>query len=121
MLAQLSAIAMAYSHLDPTSVSRFSEAEITAALKFQEELNSLKHSHSSHYKMLNINAWAIAKTMDNHFPGFWNRFMANRQVALQQFLEQKRSSCPEAPKPPEATFDPDPIETTSDADPFALF
>lgn len=94
---------MAYSHLDPTSASQFSDAEIAAALKFEEELNSLKHSHGSHYKMLNINAWAIAKTMDNHFPGFWNRFMANRQVALQQFLEHKRSSCSEAAESSEGT------------------
>ena len=112
---------MHYSHLDPTSASQFSDAEIADALKFQEDINSLKHSHGSHYKMLNINAWAIAKTMDNHFPGFWNRFMANRQVALQQFLEHKRSSCPEAPEPPEATFDPNNIAVTSDEDPFDLF
>lgn len=103
MLAQLSAIAMPYSHFDPTSVSQFSETEIANVLKFEEELNSLKHSHGSHYKMLNINAWAIAKTMDNHFPGFWNRFMANRQAALQQFLAHKRSSCPEAAESSEGT------------------
>lgn len=110
---------MPYSPLDPASVSRFSESELADALKFQEEINSLKNSHSSHYKMLNINAWAVAKTMDSHFPGFWNRFMANRQVALQQFLEQKRSSCPEAAESSEATFDS--TETSADANPFDLF
>jgi hypothetical protein len=43
------------------------------------------------HKMMAIEVWAIAKTVDNLFPGFWNRFMLNRQLALRQFLEMKQA------------------------------
>ena len=82
---------MLHSHLDPISASQVSDSDCADAVQLQEEITALQNSHSSHYKMMNLNAWAIAKTMDTRFPRFWNRFMENRQVALKQFLEQKRT------------------------------
>ncbi|MDX2098027.1 MAG: hypothetical protein SFW36_09655 [Leptolyngbyaceae cyanobacterium bins.59] len=62
----------------------------------------LQQADRASYQLLAIEVWAIAKTMDTIVPGFWSRFMANRQVALKQFLERKqnrqasqRSSSPE--------------------------
>ena len=54
-------------------------------------LENLHHADRSLYNMMALEVWAIAKTMDNRIPGFWNRFMANRQVALKQFMQQKQS------------------------------
>lgn len=50
-------------------------------------------------QMLAIEVWAIAKTVDNLFPGFWNRFMINRQQAVKQFLTMKHAK--RASNPPE--------------------
>ena len=81
---------MPHRNFDSHRTQRFSDLEWPAQPELQAKITALQNSDSSHYKMLNLNAWAIAKTMDKVYPGFWNRFMANRQVALRQFLEQKR-------------------------------
>ncbi|HIK26574.1 MAG: hypothetical protein N3E45_09065 [Oscillatoriaceae bacterium SKW80] len=52
-------------------------------------LEALKSSDQLFNKTMAIEVWAIAKTMDDLFPGFWNRFMANRRAALKQFIKQK--------------------------------
>ena len=44
------------------------------------------------HKMMAIEVWAIAKTVDSIFPGFWNRFMINRQTALKQFIQAKQEN-----------------------------
>jgi len=54
-------------------------------------IESLKQSDRSSYKMLAVEVWAIAKTMDELYPGFWNRFMTNRQLALRQFMENRQA------------------------------
>jgi len=95
-------IAMPHRHFDSYRTQHLSDLEWPANPEVQAQITALQNSYSSHYKMLNLNAWAIAKTMDNVFPGFWNRFMENRQVALQQFLEQKRH------QPAEGTTAPSP-------------
>lgn len=81
---------MPHRKFDSFRTQHLSDLEWPANPELQAQITALQDSYSSHYKMLNLNAWAIAKTMDKVYPGFWNRFMANRQVALQQFLEQKR-------------------------------
>ncbi|MBD2121436.1 hypothetical protein [Trichocoleus sp. FACHB-262] len=81
---------MPHRNFDSFRTQHLSDLEWPANPELQSQITELQNSYSSHYKLLNVNAWAIAKTMDKFYPGFWNRFMANRQVALQQFLEQKR-------------------------------
>lgn len=81
---------MPHRNFNSYRTQNLSDLEWPTNPELQAQITALQNSYSSHYKMLNLNAWAIAKTMDKVYPGFWNRFMANRQVALQQFLEQKR-------------------------------
>jgi hypothetical protein len=94
LIPQLHLLAIAMPHRSSKSfrTQHLSDLEWPESSELQDQITALQNSYSSHYKMLNVNAWAIAKTMDKVYPGFWNRFMANRQVALQQFLEQKRHS-----------------------------
>ncbi|MBW4488315.1 MAG: hypothetical protein KME12_11055 [Trichocoleus desertorum ATA4-8-CV12] len=98
---------MPHRNFDSYRTQHLADLEWPANPEVQAQIAALQNSSSSHSKMLNLNAWAIAKTMDKFYPGFWNRFMANRQVALQQFLEQKRHQTAQNPgsTPPSASLE----------------
>lgn len=55
----------------------------------QEKLADLKLSRQQLTRLMNLETWAIVATMDDFFPGFWHRFMSNRQLALKSLLQQK--------------------------------
>lgn len=57
--------------------------------EIQETLSDLKASRQHLAKLMNLETWAIVATMDDLFPGFWHRFMSNRQLALKNLVEQK--------------------------------
>ncbi len=59
--------------------------------KMAQQLESLKRSHSQRHQLTSLEIWALVSTMDNFIPGFWSRFMVNRQEAFKEFLEQKKS------------------------------
>lgn len=65
--------------------------ESLSAMNLEQWIEALKSSDRLFNKTMAIEVWAIAKTMDDLFPGFWNRFMANRRAALKQFIKQKRA------------------------------
>lgn len=58
----------------------------------EKSLEALKNSDQLFNKTMAIEVWALAKTMDDLFPGFWNRFMANRRTALKQFIKQRTAA-----------------------------
>ncbi|CAD5935406.1 hypothetical protein PCC9214_01567 [Planktothrix tepida] len=60
-------------------------------LEINERLTELKQSHGHYYQMINLEVWALIETMDQFFPGSWNRFMTNRQLSMKQFLQRQRS------------------------------
>jgi hypothetical protein len=57
----------------------------------EQQLAKLEHSHSLRYQVANLEIWALVGTMDDIIPGFWSRFMFNRQVAFKEFLQQKKT------------------------------
>ena len=57
----------------------------------KQRLEDLQRADRSLYKMIGMEVWSIAKTMDDLYPGFWNQFMANRQLAMKNYLEQKQA------------------------------
>ncbi|HEY9848215.1 MAG TPA: hypothetical protein V6D28_02050 [Leptolyngbyaceae cyanobacterium] len=57
----------------------------------KQRLEDLQRADRSLYKMIGMEVWSIAKTMDDLYPGFWNQFMANRQIAMKNYLEQKQT------------------------------
>ncbi len=68
-------------------------------------LEMLRRSDRSLYNTMALEVWSIAKTMDGLIPSFWNRFMTNRRISLQQFMQQKQaqrsaSHSPASPEPP---------------------
>jgi len=66
------------------------DPESLPGLEVDELLAKIKRSHSLYYKMINIEIWALVETLDQFFPGAWNRFMTNRQMSMKQFLERQR-------------------------------
>ena len=72
---------------DPEIPPEFSSTPI----EIERWLENLHHADRSLYNMMALEVWAIAKTMDGRVPGFWSRFMENRQSALKQFMEQKQT------------------------------
>ncbi|MCL6435438.1 MAG: hypothetical protein K6T90_14745 [Leptolyngbyaceae cyanobacterium HOT.MB2.61] len=64
-------------------------------------IENLRRADRSFYNMMALEVWSIAKTMDGLLPGFWNRFMTNRQVALKQFIQQKNLQRSKTEKRPE--------------------
>ncbi|UBF26877.1 hypothetical protein K9N68_02490 [Kovacikia minuta CCNUW1] len=85
---------------NPDSSEPLSEEELLESLRsmnIDQWIDSLQRSDRSFYNLMALEVWSIAKTMDGLLPGFWNRFMANRQVALKQFIDQQKQ--PEDPSP----------------------
>ena len=64
--------------------------ESAAYMDIDQWLERLRCSDRALYNSMAIEVWSIARTMDNLIPGFWNRFMENRQTALKEFVIQHR-------------------------------
>lgn len=60
-------------------------------IEVDELLTQLKTSHGLYYKMINLEIWALVKTLEQFFPGAWNSFMANRRVSMKQFLQHSQN------------------------------
>lgn len=63
----------------------------TTEASLQDKLEALQRADRSLAKMIGMEVWSIAKTMDDLSPGFWNQFMSNRRLAMKNFLEQKQA------------------------------
>ncbi len=63
-------------------------------MSIEQWLASLRRTDRAFYNMMAMEVWSIAKTMDTLIPGFWSRFMENRQAAVKKFVHDRRT--PEA-------------------------
>jgi hypothetical protein len=80
---------------------QFPDQESLQSMHIDQWIENLRRADRSFYNMMALEVWSIAKTMDGLLPGFWNRFMTNRQVALKQFIQQKNLQRSKTEKPPE--------------------
>lgn len=53
-------------------------------------LAELHQADETFYSMMSIEIWAIAQTMDEVKPGFWSRFMRNRQTIVKQQIQERQ-------------------------------
>ncbi len=60
-------------------------------MSVEQWLESLRRNDRTFYNMMAMEVWSIAKSMDTLLPGFWSKFMANRQLAVQNFVGQRRT------------------------------
>ena len=83
---------MSANKLDPFPNPPIVQPKWPDSLEIEQWIAALKQSQEMNYKMISLNAWVFSETMDRFLPGFWSRFMANRQIAHKQFLQrmQKR-------------------------------
>jgi hypothetical protein len=71
---------------DPDNLTPDSERELAT------RMSALQEADKTFYNLMSLELWAIAKTMDEREPGFWLKYMKNRQTVMKQHLEQKRAS-----------------------------
>jgi hypothetical protein len=60
-------------------------------MSVEQWLESLRRNDRTFYNIMAMEVWSIAKSMDTLLPGFWSKFMANRQLAVQNFVTQRRT------------------------------
>lgn len=58
----------------------------------QQRVEELQRADRSLYNLMGMEVWAIAKTMDDIYPGFWHQFMENRRLAVKQFMQQQKQA-----------------------------
>ncbi len=63
-------------------------------MSLEQWLETLRRTDRAFYNIMAMEVWSIAKTMDSLFPGFWHRFMGNRQRAIKQYVELKKQNAP---------------------------
>ncbi len=80
---------------DPDNLTPDSERELAT------RMGALQEADKTFYNLMSLELWAIAKTMDEREPGFWLKYMKNRQTVMKQHLEQKRASSHSDATPPE--------------------
>lgn len=71
--------------------SDFDAFDQQSYVEIKQLIAQLQHSHQRRSKMVNLEFWALAVTMDRFLPGFWSRFLANRRTGVQDFIKNKRS------------------------------
>ncbi len=81
---------MAEKDVPPSQDHNFDEFNTPVSDEARELLEKIEQSHEMRYKMMNLETWSLAKTMDAFLPGFWNRFLENRRTAMKNFIEQRR-------------------------------
>lgn len=57
-----------------------------------QHLEELEKSDRSLNSLIGMEIWSITKTMDDLYPGFWHKFMANRRQSMKQLMQQKQHS-----------------------------
>ncbi len=68
----------------------FADLNSATSVEVKQLITKLQHSHDLRYKLVNLESWALAQTMDGFLPGFWSRFLENRRISLKQFIQRKR-------------------------------
>jgi hypothetical protein len=74
---------------DPNSLSEEDVWRSAPQMDIELWLEGLRRFDQSLYNLMALEVWSIAQTMDHLTPGFWNRFMENRQAAVRQFIQRQ--------------------------------
>lgn len=69
------------------------DPKLLGPIEVDEMLMSIQHTQGFHYKLMNLEVWALVETLDRLFPGAWGQFMTNRQLAVKQFLQRRDPNC----------------------------
>ncbi|MBW4522102.1 MAG: hypothetical protein KME16_20790 [Scytolyngbya sp. HA4215-MV1] len=67
-------------------------------------LEDLHRSDETFYQMMSLELWSIAQTMDEVIPGFWGKYMHNRQTIVQQHIRERQNRSVQTSKRSEGTI-----------------
>lgn len=84
-------IAMSQTDSDTSNDPTFADFNTPTTVEVKQLIAKLQQSHDLRYKLINLESWALASTMDQFLPGFWSRFLENRRTALKQFIQRKQT------------------------------
>ena len=79
---------------DDTVIQEPAGPDPVSQMSVEQWLESLRRNDRTFYNMMAMEVWSIAKSMDTLIPGFWSKFMENRQLAVQNFVIKRRSDPP---------------------------
>ena len=79
---------------DDTVIQEPAGTDPISQMSVEQWLESLRRNDRTFYNMMAMEVWSIAKSMDTLIPGFWSKFMENRQLAVQNFVVKRRSDKP---------------------------
>ncbi|HEY9809471.1 MAG TPA: hypothetical protein V6D13_09015 [Halomicronema sp.] len=68
----------------------FDVPDLAETEEMEKMIAELRQSGRMNSEMMRLSTWVLSETMDEFLPGFWSRFMANRQVAHKQFMQRKQ-------------------------------
>jgi len=68
------------------------QSEPISQMSVEQWLESLRRNDRTFYNMMAMEVWSIAKSMDTLVPGFWSRFMENRQKDVKSFVTTRRNA-----------------------------
>lgn len=76
---------------DDTVIQEPAGSDPVSQMSVEQWLESLRRNDRTFYNMMAMEVWSIAKSMDTLIPGFWSKFMQNRQLAVQNFVVKRRT------------------------------
>lgn len=79
---------------DDTVIQEPAGSDPISQMSVEQWLESLRRNDRTFYNMMAMEVWSIAKSMDTLIPGFWSKFMQNRQLAVQNFVVKRRTNKP---------------------------
>ena len=79
---------------DDTVIQDPAGSDPISQMSVEQWLESLRRTDRTFYNMMAMEVWSIAKSMDMLIPGFWSKFMENRQLAVQNFVVKRRTDKP---------------------------
>ncbi len=79
---------------DDTVIQEPAGPDPISQMSVEQWLESLRRTDRTFYNMMAMEVWSIAKSMDTLIPGFWSKFMQNRQLAVQNFVIKRRTDKP---------------------------
>lgn len=76
---------------DNTVLQEPAGSDSVSQMSVEQWLESLRRTDRTFYNMIAMEVWSIAKSMDTLIPGFWSKFMQNRQLAVHNFVVKRRN------------------------------
>lgn len=75
---------------DPSRVEAIQNCQLDLNGDITDWVAALRQADETFYSLMSIELGAIAQTMDEIEPGFWNLYMQNRQTVMKQYLQERR-------------------------------